>query len=352
MVLDVLKVFAPATIAFFLGILITPILTHYLYKHKMWRKKVRSTALDGRKTPVFSRLHKDKDKGTPSMGGVIIWASALMVALLFWLLTKVFPTDLLFEKMNFFSRGQTWLPLFTLFFGALVGLVDDLLVVTGKGGHLAGGLSLKKRLVVVFLISVAGAYWFFFKLGVSAVFVPFVGEINLGLFFIPFFMAVMMFIYSGGVIDGIDGLSGGVFAVAFSTYGIIAFFQNQIDLAAFSFVIVGGLLAFLWFNIPPARFYMTETGSMALTLTLTVVAFLTKQVAVLPLVAFMLVVTTLSVILQLSSKKLRNGKQIFLSAPIHHHFEAIGWPGYKVTMRYWIISIIAAMMGLIIALLG
>jgi len=235
-------------------------------------------------------------------GGVIIWASTVITILLFWIAAQI--DGLLFEKLNFLSRGQTWLPLFTLVGGAIIGLVDDYFVVTDKGDHLAGGLSLTKRLIVVFLISVVGAYWFFFKLGVSAIVVPFIGEVSLGLLFIPFFMAVMMFIYSGGVIDGIDGLSGGVFSVAFSAYGLIAFLQNQVDLAAFSFVITGGLLAFLWFNIPPARFYMTETGSMALTLTLTVIAFLTKQVVVLPLIAFMLVITTFSVIIQVTSKKI------------------------------------------------
>jgi len=351
MILNVLKVFAPATISFFIGIGLSPILTHYLYKHKMWKKKVRTLATDGRTTPIFSKLHEGREIGTPRMGGVVVWGSVVITILAFWLVAQL-SGGILSEKLNFLSRGQTWLPLFTLLVGALIGLLDDFFEVTGKGDYFAGGLSLKKRLIVVFFVGLAGAYWFFFKLGVSSIIIPFGPELDLGFLFIPFFLLVMLFIYSGGVIDGIDGLSGGVFSIIFATYGTIAFFQSQIDLAAFSFVIVGGLLAFLWFNIPPARFYMSETGVMALTLALTVVAFLTKQVLILPLAAFMLVVTTLSVIIQLSSKKLRGGKQVFLSAPIHHHFEAIGWPGYKVTMRYWVISIIAAMMALIIALLG
>ena len=162
----------------------------------------------------------------------------------------------------------------------------------------------------------------------------------------------MLGIYAGGVIDGIDGLAGGVFMSSYAAYGVIAFTQQQIDLSAFCFVVVGGLLAFLWFNIPPARFYMSETGSMALTMTLTVIAFLTGHALLLPIIAFPLVITTISDVIQLTSKKLRKGKKVFLVAPIHHHFEALGWPPYKVTMRYWVISVVFATIGLIIALIG
>ena len=197
-----------------------------------------------------------------------------------------------------------------------------------------------------------GACWFFFKLDVSSIYIPFIGEWQLGLLFIPFFMLVMLFLFSSGVIDGIDGLSGGVLATIFTAYTFIAFFQNQIDLAAFCAVVVGGILAFLWFNIPPARFYMTETGILGLTISLTVVAFLTGQVVVLPIIAFPLFATVISNIIQVASKKMRKGKKVFLIAPLHHHFEAIGWPSYKVTMRYWIIGIIFAIMGMVIALIG
>jgi phospho-N-acetylmuramoyl-pentapeptide-transferase len=164
-------------------------------------------------------------------------------------------------------------------------------------------------------------------------------------------MAIVVGIFSGSIIDGIDGLAAGVMSSAFSAYMIIAFSRNQIDLAAFCAVIVGGLLAFLWFNIPPARFYLGETGMLGLTITLAVVAFLTKEVAVLPIIAFPLVVTSFSSSIQMFSKR-HFGKKIFRVAPLHHHFEAIGWPSYKVTMIYWIISIICAIFGTVIALLG
>jgi phospho-N-acetylmuramoyl-pentapeptide-transferase len=285
------------------------------------------------------------------MGGVVIWISVLVTTLLFFLISKYLPVDGV-EKINFLSRNQTWLTVFTLIGGALIGLADDWAVCQEKvGKYLGGGISLKLRIGLIALVGVIGGWWFYEKLGVSSIHIPFDGDISLGIWFIPFFVAVMLATYSGGVIDGIDGLSGGIFAAIFSGYSIIAFFQNQIDLAAFCAVIVGGTLAFLWFNIPPARFYNTETGIMALTTTLTVVAFLTKEVLVLPIIAFPLVAASASSQLQLLSKKFR-GKKLFLVAPIHHHFEAIGWPSYKVTMRFWVIAIVCTLFGTVIALIG
>jgi len=352
MILNVVKIFIPWVISFLAGLAFSPILTHFLYKHKMWKKKSgNAVGLGGGGTPIFNKLHKERDTNTPRLGGVVIWVSVLFTIFIFWFIAWLFPTEFS-QKMDFMSRGQTWLPLFTLIAGALVGLFDDFLVVSGRGKYIAGGLPLKTRILTVLWIAFIGAVWFYFKLDVASVIVPFLGEWYLGILFIPFFMLVMLSLFASGVIDGIDGLSGGVMATIFSAYTGIAFFQNQIDLAAFCAVIVGGILAFLWFNIPPARFYMSETGILALTVTLTVIAFLTGQVLVLPIIAFPLFATVISNIIQVASKKLRKGRKIFLVAPLHHHFEALGWPSYKVTMRYWVISIIFAIMGMVIALIG
>lgn len=350
MVLNVLKVFGLSSLAFFLAIFLTPILTHYLYKYKMWKKKARNEALGGGETPIFNQMHKDKEVGTPRMGGILVWAIALIIILLFFFISKIFPSDLT-SKLNFLSRGQTWLPLFTLITASLIGLIDDVLQIRGRGGYTAGGMSLAKRILIVIAIGLIGAWWFYAKLEMSSIIVPFLGEINLGLLFIPIFVLAMLAMFSGGVIDGIDGLSGGIFAAIFSAYAGIAFFQNQIDLAAFCGVLVGGILAFLWFNIPPARFYMGETGILGLTTTLTVVAFLTKSAIPLLIIAFPLLAASGSVIIQLISKKFFH-KKVFLVAPIHHHFEALGWPSYKVTMRFWVISIVLALIGMVIALIG
>lgn len=357
MIIDIIKVFIATTTSFTIGIFITPFLTNILYKHNMWKKKAGKIATDGRDTPIFNELHKDKEVGVPKLGGIIIWASALLTTFLLFFVAGIFDGNIL-SKLDFLSRDQTWIPIVTLFLGAIIGALDDVLEVTGKGGYKAGGLSLRKRIGLVFIIGLLIGFWFFSKLDVSSVALPFGGSIEFGYLFVVFFAFVMMFMYSGGVIDGIDGLAGGVFAVAFCSYAGIAFAQNQINLAAFCGSVAGGILAFLWFNIPPARFYMSETGTMALTITLTVVAFMTDElggghgILVLPIVAMPLIVTTLSDIIQLTSKKFRNGKKVFLIAPLHHHFEAIGWPAYKVTMRYWVISFIFGVIGLCLALIG
>jgi len=350
MYLNVLKVFTPAALAFFIGLLLTPILTDFLYKHKCWKKKADKIDPLGKSTPIFNELDKERAVSTPRMGGVIIWVSILCTIGVIYLSTVLFQDNQFFQKLNFLSRNQTWLPLFTLLVGSLTGLVDDILQVTGTADHKAG-LSFTKRTIVVMILGLIGGLWFYYRLDMTGTYIPFYGNWELGIMIIPFFMLIMFSLFSSGVIDGLDGLSGGVMAIIFSAYGGIAYFQNSIDLAAFCLAVTGGILAFLWFNIPPARFYMSETGILGLTTTLTVVAFLTDAVIILPIIAFPLFITSLSVVIQLASKKFC-GKKVFKVAPLHHHFEAIGWPAYKVVMRYWVIGIIMAIIGMVIAIIG
>src|SRR3989344_6160342 len=264
---DILKIFLPATVSFIIGLSITPILAHYLYKYKMWKKESVALTLDGRPATLSRELHRDEEKRTPRMGGVLIWSSILFTTLLFAGLPYFIPAPMFF-KLNFLSNNQTVLPLFTLIAASLVGLADDVLQVFGRGRYIAGGLALRERIPLVLLIGLCGAYWFYVKLDYSTLIIPFMGEFDLGIFFIPFFMLIMLSLFSGGVIDGIDGLAGGIMASIFASYAGIAFFNNQIDIAAFSSVATGAILAFLWFNIPPARFYMSDTGMMGLTATL------------------------------------------------------------------------------------
>jgi phospho-N-acetylmuramoyl-pentapeptide-transferase len=349
---SIIKIFIPATAAFAIGIAFAPILTHYLFKYRVWKKTVVKTALDGTTATEFARLRTETETSTPRMGGILIWTSVVFVTLGVWLLARMMPSPF-FQKMDFLSRSQTWVPLFTLVAGALVGFVNDLLDIHPSGER---GIRLRTRLLFVTLISSFIGWWFYVKLGVVTVGVPGDGTFYLGALIVPLFILVSICLYAGGVIDGIDGLAGGVFSTAFMAYAGIAFFQNQINLAAFCATLTGAILAFLWFNIPPARFWMTETGTMGLTLTLAVIAFMTDTpgngygVAALPIIAFPLVVTVLSNIIQVASKRLR-GKKVFRIAPLHHHFEAIGWPSYKVTMRYWIISIVCAIVGMTVALI-
>ncbi|MDP3935264.1 MAG: phospho-N-acetylmuramoyl-pentapeptide-transferase [Candidatus Giovannonibacteria bacterium] len=349
-ILNIYKVLGLGGFAFFVGLALTPILTHYLYKYKLWRKDARVMAPDGAPTPIFNQLHKERETRAPRMGGILIWATTILVALIFRAL-PIFFKEPLFVKLNFLSRGQTWVPLVILFAGAMVGLLDDLFLVFKKGTYRGGGLTFTRRIFLITIIAALGAYWFYFRLGKDFIFIPGLGDFHLGIYFIPFFILVMWAVFSGGVIDGLDGLSGGVFASIFSAYAGIAFFQGQINIAAFCSVIAGAILAFLWFNVPPARFYMSETGIMALTTALAVVAFLTNAVFVLPIIALPLVLESLSVIIQLSSKRFF-GRKVFLVAPIHHHFEAIGWPPEKVVMRFWILSVVAAVLGMILHLVS
>lgn len=312
---------------------------------------MRQFAPDGTRTPLFAKLHHDRETKVPRLGGVLVWVTTIFIALLFWVIAQTTDSDF-FDKANFLSRNQTWLPLFILLASSLLGLADDLVQTIGSGGkYIAGGIRFRHRLFAVFLIALAGAWWFYFKLGWQTIYVPGLGDLFIDGWYIPLFVGTMILLFSSSIVDGIDGLSGGVFASIFAAYGGIAFFRGQIDMAAFAGVILGSLLAFLWFNIPPARFYMGESGMLGLTTTLTVVAFLTDSVLVLPIVGLVLMVEVASDIIQFAFKRFW-GRKIFLIAPIHHHFEALGWPPYKVTMRFWVISVVCAILGMAIALIG
>lgn len=347
---DIMRIFVPATITFLIGIGITPFVTHFLYKWKMWKPKAGKVAFDGKPAEVFNQLHGTRETGTPRFGGVIVWGSVLLCAFFLSVLSLVRPEA--FGGLAFISRSQTWLPFAALVAGALVGFFDDLFEVRGTGG-----LKLRVRLLMVAIIATFCAVWFYSKLDVSSISLPLIGTpIDLGPWFILFFVLTALFMYAGGVIDGIDGLAGGIFCTMFGAYAGIAFFQSEFDLAALAAAIMGGLLAFLWFNVPPARFYLSETGTMGLTIALVVIAFLTdtlnegKGIMVLPIIALPLVATVGSNVLQIMWKKVF-GKKLFRIAPLHHHFEALGWPAYKVTMRYWIVGVIVAVIGMAIALL-
>ena len=345
-----IKVLAPTALAFIIGIVITPLITHYLYHFKVWKKKPGKTAVTGEEAVEFNRLHKEGEAKTPRMGGIVIWGSVSITIMTIWLIGAVFPTSI-FSDLNFLTRSQTWIPFAVLLIGSFVGFLNDLYDVT----HHGNGLTLRTRLIIVSLVALSVSYWFLTRLDVTSISIPFDGTLEIGWYIIPFFILVSLALYASGVIDGIDGLSGGIFAIIFTAYAGVAFYQEQVSLAAFCGTVAGGTLAFLWFNIPPARFWMTETGTMGLTMTLAVVAFMTDTLgdgngfSVLPIIGLPLVVTVLSNIIQIFSKKLFH-KKVFRVAPLHHHFEAIGWPGYKVTMRYWILGFVCALIGVLIAI--
>jgi phospho-N-acetylmuramoyl-pentapeptide-transferase len=341
----IIKILFLSSLAFVFTIAWTPLWTNFLYKYKMG-KSIRNNG----STPVFSQMHAHK-AGTPTMGGVLIWGTVLFFSLLFFYLPKVFPLAI-FENLNFLSQSQTLLPLGALVASAIVGLFDDWLDIRRKGVPGGGGLKMWHRLIIYTVIALFGALWFYFKLDWDVFHVPFLGYFQAGwLYILIFILVIVATSFSVNETDGLDGLAGGTLLISFAAYCVIAFSLGRYDLAAFCGVIVGALLAYLWFNIPPARFIMGDTGSMSMGVTLGVIAMLTDTALILPFLGFVFVVESLSVIIQIFSKKLRKGKKVFLSAPIHHHFEAIGWTEAKVVMRFWVIAGVAAAIGLVVFLI-
>jgi phospho-N-acetylmuramoyl-pentapeptide-transferase len=354
--LDLLKFIIPTVSAFIIGILSTPFIMKYiLVKHDIRKKKSVAKTIDGKATPLTASIDQDDKKILYRMGGLVMLTGLLTTALGIWIVSKLTGSTE-FIKLDFISRNQTWLPLFGLAVGAFVGGIDELLVADKLKGKLArslgGGLSLKVRIAAVSLVGVFCGCWMAVKQDLSSLHIPFFGNYNIPvLLFIAIFVLVVAATYSGTIIDGVDGLSAGVFSSILMALGFIAVTQSKFDVATLCFATVGALFAFLWFNIPPARFMLSEVGSMALTVMIAIIAFITDSVFVLPIIAAPLYLTTLSVVIQLLSKKFR-GKKVFLAAPIHVHFQLAGWPKYKVTMRYWILSLMFSSTGLAVYLLG
>ena len=338
-VFNIVRLFLVATIAFFLNLIITHFWTKVLYTRFKPGKQI-----ERENTPVFNSLHKKKE-GTPTMGGLPIWLTVALITLFFWILSVI--QDGFWSRVNFLSRSETLLPLGFLILAGLVGMTDDILGVFKRGGF-----KLAKRLLFFTAVAAVGAWWFYFKLGRDTITVPFLGSYTVGWWYIPFFILVMVATaFSMNETDGLDGLSGGVFLTIFGALAAIAFDQGLMNLTIFLAAIMGALIGFLWFNIYPAKFFMGDTGVMALGFTVGVVALLTDTPLLLPIIAIIPLAESLSVIVQVTSKKLRHGKKIFPSTPIHHTFEAMGWPESQVTMRFWMINAIGAIIGLVLFLI-
>jgi len=347
--LAVIKVGIISTMAFVLAMVWTPLLSHFLYKYKIGIK-TKECSVDGKEAPIYHNLHKNKS-GTPTMGGILVWGTVLVLAVALHFITPYFSGKLP-RRLDFLSRSQTWLPLFTLVFAAILGAVDDVASIRKWGANKGGGIRFLTRFGWLIVIAVIGSLWFFFKLGFDSIHIPAIGDVEIGFWYIPLFVLVFVATaFSSNETDGLDGLNAGILSFAFASFGLIAFFEHKMDLAAFCGAIVGALLAFLWFNIYPARFFMGDTGAISLGATLAVIAMMTDQVFILPIICFIYVLESASVIIQLASKKYL-GRKVFLSAPIHHHFEAKGWPETKVTMRFWILTAVASSVGVIIGMLG
>jgi phospho-N-acetylmuramoyl-pentapeptide-transferase len=320
--------------AFLLAMLLTPFYTYVAYRYRFWKKQ-RSLSTSGEALTVFTKLHAAKfQRNIPTMAGII---GVITIALI----TFCFNLD----------RGQTWLPLAALIAGAGVGLIDDIINLRSEGHGVAG---LRSSIKFLMIVGIGGAlgWFFFYKLGFDTVHVPFLGSFALGWWIIPLFAFVVTATANAvNISDGLDGLAGGLLAMSFAAFGTIALLQNQLLLAGFCFTVIGALLSYLWFNIYPARFFMGDVGSFAYGVALGVVAMLTNSLLLLPVIGILFVVEAGSSLLQILARRFFN-KRIFLSAPIHHHLEAIGWPETKVTMRFWVIGCVSASFGVVLAIAG
>ncbi len=336
--LDIATIIQPFLLAFFafaMAMAITPLYTTLAYKYEWW-KKARTQAVTGETATVYQQLHAAKHRrNIPTMAGVIFVISILLITLVANL-----------------SRSDTWLPLAAMVGAGSIGLIDDILNIRGFGGGIAG-MSARLKSLLIFLVAAIGGWWFFAKLDVSSIHVPFFGSLTLGIFIIPLFIFIVIACANAvNISDGLDGLAGGLSVSAFSAYAVIAMLEGRYGVAGFCLTIVGALLSYTWFNIFPARFFMGDVGSFALGTALGVVAMLTDTVLILPVIALVFVTEAGSSLLQIASKRFRGGKKIFKIAPIHHHFEASGWPETKVTMRFWIVGQVSAVAGILLYLLG
>lgn len=336
-------IFASFIYAFSIAFLLAPSFIELLKKYRIG-KKIRDTTPDGKIANFFYQLHLKKE-GTPTMGGILIWGTVIFVVIFSRILSYLGVI-----KHSLINRKETYLALFALISLAILGMIDDYLNLKEKGK--TKGINLKPKFIWLLILGAFGSYWFYFKLGYDQIRIPFIGDIYIGMWYIPLFILVILATANAvNITDGLDGLAGGLLINAFLVFTTLSFLKGLFILSTLCAVIIGALLAFLWFNIHPARFYMGDTGSLALGGTLGVIALMTDSVAILPIVGIVFVIETLSVIIQLLSKRFL-GKKIFYIAPLHHHLEKIGWPESQITMRFWIIGSVFSAIGLILGIIS
>lgn len=323
---------------FLVGFILTPYYINALKEFKLW-KQIRENATSWKATE-FNKLHKHK-KNTPTMWGGIILGTVFFMVLLSMLLQWL---DIINNSL--FNKKETYLSLFTLWTIGLLWAIDDFMNIKWIGR--TKWLSAKFKMFWLIIFAWLGAFWFYFKLGWNVdhmLSTPF-GPWDIWIFFIPLFITMIVwFSNSVNVSDWLDWLAGGLLLFAYAVYGYITYDQWLFLLSTLCFSIVWALLCFLWFNVKPAQFYMWDMWSLALGANLWIIAMLTNTIFVLFIVWAVFCFETLSVIIQLTSKKFRNGKKVFIIAPFHHHLEAIWWKEETVVFRLWILWLIFAIFG-------
>jgi phospho-N-acetylmuramoyl-pentapeptide-transferase len=369
--IEAAKLFTFTAVSYLIAIWWAPYLIQLLVFLKFWKKKSRFATMTGEELTVTKEFYKQDEAKlqVPRAGGLLIWITTISFAIFLWLLLKIEPTVLIgtepdnktFEFLNFISRRQTFIPIATLFFASVLGFIDDALAVMQSGGnYFAGGLKLNYRVFAMLALSVGVGLWFHLRLGLDQISIfgyhlkfadiqlPF--GISSGWLIVLVTIGVLMGLWGSSMIDGFDGMSAGVFIPIYLCFAAISFAKGFYDISTFLMVMVGAMAAYLWYNIPPAKFYMGDTGTMGILATLGVVAIMTDTIYILPIAGFILLLTEASVIIQTLSKKIFKRK-VFLAAPLHHHLEAIGWTKSQITMRYWLISIMSSVLALAIGLL-
>jgi phospho-N-acetylmuramoyl-pentapeptide-transferase len=312
---------ALSSLAFVFVLLVGRPYIQFLRKNKVG-KQIRIEEPEG---------HSSKT-GTPTMGGLMITIPVIVLTLVF----------------NLSGRLSMLLPLGVLIGTAILGAVDDRMNLVGGSKT---GMTARFKMAWLLLFSIISAVILHFPLELSAMNVPFLGRYELGLLYIP----VAVFVIAGtanavNLTDGLDALAGGTAAVAFTAFGIIAFLQGQVHVVTFCFAMAGAILGFLWFNAHPAQVFMGDTGSLSLGAALATAAFMTGQWLLLPIVGLVFVAVTLSVILQIGYFKMTGGKRLFRMAPLHLHFELKGWSETQITIRFWLIGMLAGLLGVALAM--
>lgn len=282
--------------------------------------------------------------GTPTMGG----------------LTIVIPVAIMTILFNLIDHESMLLPLGTILACGLVGAMDDWIglrksrrIAEGKEADGKEGLTVRRKLAALTVIALGAAIVLHFVFRLESFALPSIAaKFSLGIWYLP--SAIFVILVTANAVnltDGLDGLAGSTSAIAFAAFGVIALLQGQIFLVAFCFTVTGATLAFLWYNAYPAQLFMGDTGALALGGTLGVVAMMTGQWLLLPVVGIVFVAEVLSVALQVWYFRLTGGKRIFKMTPLHHHFELIGWSEVHIVQRFWLIGVLAAMLGIALALL-
>lgn len=328
------EIFAFAFAGFALSMALTPIYTTLAYRHMWWKSD--QSKFNKTKLKIIAKIQASKNnRKIPTMAGTIFLISVTLLTL-----------------TSNLSREQTWVPLAAFIAAGFVGLFDDYMSLKGKrSGSLTSSRKFKQ--VMLFFVAALCSWYLYVKLDIASIAMPFVGDIAIGWLLVPLFGLVIIATANAvNISDGLDGLAGGLTALAFGCYGVIAFINQQYGIAAFCMTLVGALLSYTWFNLYPARFFMGNVGSFALGTTLAVIAILTNALVVLPIIGIVFVAEAGSVISQIVSQKLRNGKKFFKHIPVHYHFLALGWEETKVTMRFLILGQIAGLVGLLVYLIG